>query len=256
MKKVNINGINISYTRQGQGIPLVLVHGYPFDHTTWNELLPHLENDFDVILPDLRGFGQSDVVEEQYTISDMAADLAGLLDALQIEKAFVVGHSMGGYIALAFARTYSRRVLGLGLVSSQALADSPERKQGRYESADGIAKTGIGPVSESFPALLSPDERVQAFVRDLIAKQRPMGLVGALKAMAERDDSSSILSGFDFPVAIVHGDADGLIPLQSSLEIKDAIPHATLLELPGVGHMPAMEAPEAVASVLKNINLG
>jgi len=253
MKKVNVNRFNIAYTRQGQGTPLVLVHGYPLDRTTWNEMLPLLENDFDLIVPDLRGFGESDLVEGPYTISDMASDIAGLLDTLNIEKAILVGHSMGGYVVLAFARMYPQRVSGLGLVSSQALADSPERKKGRYESADVVMKTGIGPVSESFPALLSSDQRVQAFVRDLIAKQRPAGLAEALKAMAERDDSSSILSGFEIPVAIVHGDADRLIPIQRAQEIKDAISHAALLELPKVGHMPAMEAPEAVASALKKL---
>jgi pimeloyl-ACP methyl ester carboxylesterase len=253
MKKININGFKKAYSRHGKGAPLVLIHGYPLDHTTWNDVLPLLENDFDVILPDLRGFGESELVEDQYTISDMASDIAGLLDALNIHKAFVAGHSMGGYISLAFARTYSQRVLGLGLVASQAIADTAERKQGRYASAEEIMKTGIGPVSESFPALLSPNQRVQAIVRDLIAKQPPAGLAGALKAMAERDDSSSILSAFEFPVSIVHGDADMLIPVQRAREINEAISHATYLELPEVGHMPAMEAPEAVASALKNM---
>jgi pimeloyl-ACP methyl ester carboxylesterase len=87
----------------------------------------------------------------------------------------------------------------------------------------------------------------------MIAKQPSAGLAGALKAMAERDDSSSILSNFEFPVAIIHGDADALIPIQRAREIKDAVPHATLLELPKVGHMPAMESPQAVASALKNM---
>jgi 3-oxoadipate enol-lactonase len=253
MEKININGLNIAYTRHGKGIPLVLIHGYPLDHTTWNDVLPLLENEFDVIMPDLRGFGESDVAEGQYTISDMATDITGLLDALSIEKSFVAGHSMGGYISLAFAGSYSHRVLGLGLVSTQAMADPPERKRGRYASAEEIMKTGIGPVSDSFPALLSPDQKVQVIVREVIAKQPPEGLAGALRAMAERDDSSSILSNFEFPVAIVHGDADALIPIQRAREIKDAIPHATLLELPEVGHMPAMESPEAVASALKKM---
>lgn len=253
MKKLNINGFNLAYYRQGKGTPLVLIHGYPLDHTTWNDVLPLLGNDFDVIMPDLRGFGASDVVESQYKISDMASDIAGLLDALSIEKAFIVGHSMGGYISLAFARASFQRVLGLGFLSSQATADSLERKQGRYASAEEIMKTGVGPVSESFPVLLSPDQKVQAFVRDLIAKQSPTGLANALKAMAERDDSSPILSGFDFPVAIVHGDADMLIPIQRAREINDAIPHATLLELPEGGHMPMMESPKAVVSILKNM---
>jgi len=251
MKKVNINGIEIAYIRKGSGKPLVLVHGYPLDHTIWNEILPLLESDFDVILPDLRGFGQSTTVESQYTIADMAEDVAGLLDQLGIEKSAIVGHSMGGYVSLAFARAHPERVAGLGLVASQAPADPPERKQGRYEAAEEIVKTGVQPVAEGMPAKLTPDERVQAFVRGLIAAQHPAGLAGALKAMAERDDSSSILSSFQFPVVVVHGDVDELIPVQRAREVKAAIPNATLMELPGGGHMPMLEDPQATAAALK-----
>lgn len=253
MEKVNVNGIYIAYNRIGSGKPLVLVHGYPLDHTIWNEVLPLLENEFDIILPDLRGFGQSDGVESQYKLTDMAADIAGLLDHLGIQQTVIAGHSMGGYISLAFARTYSERVLGLGLVASQAAADPPERKQGRYEAAAEIMESGVGPVAESMPAKLTPDERVQAYARDLIAAQRPVGLAGALKAMAERDDSTSALSGFQFPVAMVHGAADELIPVQRAQEIKAAIPSATLIELPGVGHMPMMEDSQATVTALKNL---
>jgi pimeloyl-ACP methyl ester carboxylesterase len=253
MEKVNVNGIQIAYNRTGSGKPLVLVHGYPLDHTTWNEVVPLLKNDFDLILPDLRGFGQSEVIESQYKIVDMAADIAGLLDHLGIEQTAIAGHSMGGYIALAFARAYPARTVGLGLVSSQAPADPPERKQGRYDAAAEIAKTGVKPVADSMSAKLSPDGRVQAFVRDLIAAQRTVGLTGALKAMAERDDSTSALSGFQFPVALVHGDADELIPIQRAREIKAAIPNAAFIELPGVGHMPMMEDPQATASTLKKL---
>ncbi|GAB4420404.1 MAG: alpha/beta fold hydrolase [Anaerolineales bacterium] len=253
MQKVTVNRNKIAYARRGAGTPLVLVHGYPLDHTTWNDVLPLLEDRFDIITPDLRGFGESDVVESQYTIADMAADIAGLLDALEIEQAVIAGHSMGGYVALAFARAFPQRVQGLGLIGSQALADPPERKQERYAAAEKIMNTGVGPVAESFPGLLSPDERVQAFVRELIAKQSPEGLAGALKAMAERDDSSSALSSFKFPVALIHGVLDELIPIQRAREIKGPIPHAHLLELPKAGHMPAMEEPESVAAALKKL---
>jgi pimeloyl-ACP methyl ester carboxylesterase len=253
MKRLTVNGIQLAYNRQGTGKPLVLVHGYPLDHTIWDKTLPFLENNFDIIVPDLRGFGESDVVESQYKIKDMAADIAGLLDQLGIEKAAIAGHSMGGYISLAFASAYPDRVLGLGLVASQAPADSPERKQGRYEAAAEIMKTGVEPVAESMSAKLTPDERVQAFVHGLIAQQRPEGLASALKAMAERDDATSVLSGFRFPVAIIHGEADELIPIQRAQEIKATIPHATLMELSGVGHMPMMENPQATATTLKNL---
>lgn len=253
MEKANINGIQIAYARQGSGKPLVLVHGYPLDHTIWDEVLPLLENDFDIILPDLRGFGQSTVVESQYKITDMAADIAGLLDQLGIEKAAIAGHSMGGYISLAFANAYPRRVTGLGLIASQASADPPERKQGRYDAAGEIMRTGVQPVAESMPAKLTPNERVQAYVRGLIAAQQPAGLAGALKAMAERDDSTPILSSFQFPVVLIHGEADELIPVQRAQEIKSVIPQATLMELSGVGHMPMLENPQATAATLNNL---
>ena len=114
-------------------------------------------------------------------------------------------------------------------------------------------KSGVEPVAESMSARLTPDERVQAYVRELIAEQRPAGLAGALKAMAERDNSSSILSSFEFPVSIVHGELDELIPIQRAQEVRDAIPHATLIELSGIGHMPMMEDPHATAVALRNL---
>jgi 3-oxoadipate enol-lactonase len=253
MEAVQINGIQQAYTRIGEGTPLVLIHGYPLDHTIWYDMVSSLEDKFELILSDLRGFGLSGVVESAYTIADMASDIASLLDHIGIEEAHIAGHSMGGYVALAFARKYPQRVLGLGLVSTQALADTPERKQGRYVAAEEILQNGVQPVAKSMTPKLTPVEGVQAFVRSLIAGQRPAGLAGALKAMAERDDSTSALSGFKFPVAIVHGQADQLIPVERAQEMKAAISHATLTTLSGVGHMPMMEDPQTTAATLKKL---
>src|SRR4030095_15752442 len=130
MEKINVNGIQLAYDRRGQGTPLVLMHGYPLDHHLWDEVLPLLEDTFDVIVPDLRGFGESTTVDSTYTMDDYASDIAGLLDQLGIQKTAIVGHSMGGYVALAFTRLYPERVSGIGLVSSQVLADPPDRKEG------------------------------------------------------------------------------------------------------------------------------
>ena len=110
MNKAFVNGISLAYHRRGKGLPLVLVHGFPLDHTTWTELAPHLEADFDLILPDLRGFGQSDAPEGAYTVEQMAADLAGLLNKLGLERAFFVGHSMGGSVALHLAQNFPAQI--------------------------------------------------------------------------------------------------------------------------------------------------
>ena len=102
MEAVQINGIQQAYTRIGEGTPLVLIHGYPLDHTIWYDMVSSLEDKFELILPDLRGFGLSGVAEAPYTIADMASDIASLLDHFGIEEAHIAGHSMGGYVALAF----------------------------------------------------------------------------------------------------------------------------------------------------------
>ena len=251
MNKVAVNGIDLAYARRGKGTPLVLVHGFPLDSTSWNEVAPLLEDRFDIILPDLRGFGQSTTVETPYTMSDMADDLAGLLDHLGLEKVTFVGHSMGGYVALAFAKKYPQRVSGLGLVASQAAADTPDGKAGRYKTAAEVAQKGVGIVADGMTAKLSADTRIQAFVRPLMERQPPSALIGALKAMAEREDLLSHLSSVSFPVVLIHGDADALIPIDRARGIKSALPSAHLVELQGAGHMPMMELPTETADGLK-----
>ena len=254
LKTVNIDGVNLAYARRGQGPTLVLIHGYPLDHSIWAELAPSLEHDFDLIIPDLRGFGHSDVMEADDSIIDYASDLADLLTRLNIRKAHLAGHSMGGYVALAFAREYETRVAGLAMVSSQMAADPPERKAARYASAKQVMEQGVGPIVEAMAPKLSADPRLQEFARELIAKQPPLGICSALSAMAERPDSTDIFAGLPFPVVIVHGDADALIPVERAREMKAALPSAHYVELPGVGHLPMMENPRGVAEALRFFN--
>lgn len=251
MNIVSVNGINLAYTRRGKGTPLVLIHGFPLDHTSWNQVASLLENKFDVIMPDLRGFGQSTTLETPYTVSDMADDLAGLLDHMGIKKAALAGHSMGGYVALAFAKKYPQRVSGLGLVSSQAAADPQDRKDGRYKTAADVAERGVGVVTEAMTPKLSADVKVREFVHDVIDRQSKSGVIGALKAMAEREELFPLLSSFLFPLLLIHGDADLLIPIDRAKEIKAALPSTRFVELPGAGHMPMMEFVEATAAGLR-----
>jgi pimeloyl-ACP methyl ester carboxylesterase len=251
MEKIKVNGIQLAYTRRGKGTPLVLIHGFPLDHHLWDEVVPLLEDTFDLILPDLRGFGESSTVEPFYAMEDYASDLAGLLDHLGIQKAAIAGHSMGGYVALAFARLFPERLRGLGLVASQVLADTEERKQGRYKSAAEVAEHGIGSVVETMTPKFTPDERLQAFARQSMERQPPAAYIGALKAMAERIDSTPLLSSFHFPVVLIHGNADSLIPIDRAREVKAALPQAHLVEISGAGHMPMMEAREQTAAALK-----
>lgn len=251
MEKISINNITLAYERFGNGKPLMLLHGFPLDHTSWDEAASLLENEFDLILPDLRGFGKSTTTENPYQISHMADDLAGLLDHLGIEKTLIAGHSMGGYVTLAFAKKYPDRVSGMGLVSSQAAGDSPERKEGRYRTAAEVAEKGVGVVVEAMTPKLSADIRVQGFVRGVIEQQSKPAIIGALKAMAEREDLTSFISTFNAPFLLVHGDVDALIPVERSREIRILLPSVRLVELKGAGHMPMMEFTKETAEALK-----
>jgi len=253
MKKFQVDNIMLAYERLGSGAPLLLIHGFPLDHTIWKDVVHLLKSDFDLILPDLRGFGQSTTVETPYTLSDMADDLAALLDHLKVEKVALAGHSMGGYVALAFAKKYPQRVSGLGLVASQAAGDVPERKAGRYQTAADVSQRGVGVVAESMTPNLSADAGVQAFVRPLMERQSPAAVIGALKAMAEREDLFSYLSTVSFPVALLHGSADVLIPIERAKEIKSVLPAARWVELQGAYHMPMLEFPVETADGLRRL---
>lgn len=253
MQTINVNGIELAYERRGTGVPLVLLHGYPLDHHSWDLVAPLLEDTFDLILPDLRGFGQSTTVDSQYTVEDLASDIAGLLDQLGIEKAAIAGHSMGGYIALAFTKRFPERVIALGLVSTQTPADPPDRKEGRYKTAGDVAEKGISGVVEMMTPKFTNDENLQITARESMERQKPAAFIGALKAMAERSDTSSLLAGLRIPVVVIHGDADALIAVDRAREVRAAVPQAYYVELNGVGHLPMLEAAHGTAEALKHL---
>src|SRR5215211_1349218 len=179
METLTVNNIRLAYERRGTGTPLVLLHGYPLDHHLWDEVAPLLVDAFELILPDLRGFGESSTVDSFYTMEDIASDIAALLDHLEIQKAAIAGHSMGGYVALAFARLFPERVSGLGLVSSQVLADAPDRKEGRYKSAADVSENGIGSVVATMTPKFTADEELQSYARASMERQQPAAYIGA-----------------------------------------------------------------------------
>jgi 3-oxoadipate enol-lactonase len=254
MQKFTGNNVTLAYDRAGQGAPLILIHGFPLNRSIWEDVKPLLTSTFDLLLPDLRGFGDSVSSAPAWTMADLAADIASLLDHLGIESAFIAGHSMGGYVALAFAQTYPQRVRGLALVSSQTFSDPAERKAGRYAEALHIAEDGIGDTVQAMTAKFSADTGVQKYAHDLMRQQKPAGFIGSLRAMADRADTLSVLVDSTFPILLIHGDADALIPVDRAREIQAKVPRAHLVELAGIGHMPMKESPQAVANALKNLN--
>ena len=236
---------------RGKGpLPLILVHGFPFEHSLWNEVAAQLESETRLLLPDLRGYGLSPTPEGIYTMEAMAADLKALLDRLGIQRVALSGHSMGGYVALAFAEAYPERLAGLAMVMSAAAADAPERKTARYQQAEEIARQGVG-ILEGSLERYSPSVEVRERVRGWMRRARPAAVQGALMGMAERPDRLEVLAGLRVPVEIISGDLDILIPQERSREMAEKLWDGNLTILPGAGHMPMLEMPASTGAALR-----
>jgi pimeloyl-ACP methyl ester carboxylesterase len=248
---VKSNGCEIYYVESGTGAPLVLVHGYPLDHSIWEPVLPYLGQGVRAITPDLRGFGRSGTPQGTATIGQMADDLAGLLEALGITQAAIAGHSMGGYVALAFAHAYPQRLTGLALINSQAGADTTEGKQTRIALAERVRTEGPQAVAQAFVPKLSTDARVQASLTEIVMRTPPAGLIAGLQAMAARPDASPWLAEIDVPCLVISGSADQVIPRPVVVGLVNQLKNCRWEEISSAGHMPMMEAPQAVGEAIR-----
>ena len=247
---MNYSTVDLKYIEVGSGIPLILLHGFPLDRTTWNDVAVLLAPGIRVIMPDLRGYGQSPVTGGVYSMGLLAHDLIGLLDHLNLGKVVLAGHSMGGYVSLAFAQAFPERLAGLALVTTQSAADPPERRDGRLKLADEVEKRGSIAVVEASLARYSPNSDVLERTKAVMLKADPLAVAGSLRGMAERADMTEFLSEVKVPTLVIAGEKDELIPAQKSEEMVSALPHGRLVLVPGGGHMVMWETPQIVAQAL------
>jgi len=243
-------GINLFYKEFGKGLPVTLLHGYPLDHTIWLELVPALEKEARLILPDLRGHGQSPEPQGPYSMREMAEDVVDLWDALGIEKSLIGGHSMGGYVALALARYFPERLAGLALVASRTNADAPEKRQARLASIEDVRKNGVRDAVLGMPAKLSYNNTVRERCKEIVLDASPVGVMGSLAAMADRPDSLDLFINLEIPTLIIAGEDDQIVPVASLRAVAQKMEDPRLVEISGAGHMPMLEKPDEVASAL------
>ena len=249
MASGHINNLNIAYTDAGIGRPVVLIHGYPFNRSLWNEQVEALSSTCRVIAPDLRGFGESDAAATA-TMNEMAHDVAQLMDHLEITQAAIGGLSMGGYVALAFYKQFPSRVRALVLVDTRAQADNEEAKQTREQQARKALDAGMAGIADSMlPKLLTPETvskhpEIVKRVRDMMLKTKPEGAAAALRGMAERDDQTSLLSKITVPTLIVVGAEDAITPVADSEKMNQAIAGSRLVVLENAGHVSNLERTE------------
>lgn len=234
--------------------PLILIHGYPFDHTMWKFVITALGNKTKVLAPDLPGFGDNPAENAEPSLDLMADDVAELFEFHNITHAVVAGMSMGGYVALAFAERHKHRLAGLGLISTQAFADSPEAQQARRAMIEKVRRAGTSPALDAvMPKLFSETNRDNAELKQFpISGSQNAGAAGicwALEAMARRPDRTSVLRALEVPASVIHGSDDKLVPCERAREMSRLIPDSQYVSVPA-GHASPLEAPQEVANAL------
>ena len=250
MTLVRIDDIQMAYTDTGLGRPVVLIHGYPFNRSLWNEQVAALSNSYRVIVPDLRGFGETDASAGTATMSQMAQDAARLLDHLEIPRAAIGGLSMGGYVTLAFYKQFPSRVRALVLADTRAQADTEEGKQTRAQQAEKALAEGMAGIADAMlPKLLTPETvskrpEIVKRVRDMMLKTKPQGAAAALHGMAQREDPTALLANISVPALILVGAEDAITPVVDSEKMNRAIAGSRLVVLENAGHVSNLEQTE------------
>lgn len=247
MTRIQINNIDLAYTDTGAGRPILFIHGYPFNRSLWAEQIPALSTNHRIIAPDLRGFGDSDASQEPSTMNQFAADVAALMDHLEIPRATIAGLSMGGYVALAFYKRFPDRVRALVLADTRAQADTEEGKQTRDQQAEKALSEGMAGIADAMlPKLLTPETvskrpEIVKFVRDMMLKTKPEGAAAALRGMAERENQTGLLPKISVPTLIIVGAEDAITPVADSEKLHHAIASSRLVVLEHAGHVSNVE---------------
>ncbi|MDB5130951.1 MAG: hypothetical protein JWR02_700 [Mucilaginibacter sp.] len=256
----------MAYETAGQGVPVVLIHGHPFDHTMWGPQVRAFSDFYQVITPDLRGYGKSSLPDPANTrFEDYATDVILLMDHLNVDSFHLGGLSMGGQIIMEIFRQAPDRVKSLLFADTFAGPDTPEAKQTRddqatrleYEGMDGYASEVIGKMLrrehvESMPA-------VAAHVLNMMKATSPVAAATAMRARGQRIDYlKEVLPQINIPSLVIVGRQDEFTPVPKAEELRDNLQNCKLVIIEGAGHMPNLEQPEefntAVLDFLENIS--
>ncbi|GAB2856364.1 alpha/beta fold hydrolase [Actinoallomurus bryophytorum] len=259
MSAVSVDGLSIAYDDEGSaGAPVVvLVHGHPFDRSMWRPQVERLvEAGRRVIVPDLRGYGESAVVPGKTPLAAFAHDIIELLDQLGVERFALGGLSMGGQIVMELHRQVADRIRGLLLADTAPWPETPDGRRTRNEVADRLLREGMRPYAEEvLPKMVAPAtiERLPAVAEHVLGMMlgtSPEGAAAALRGRAERPDYAESLSRAKVPALIVVGSEDEYTPVDDARQMHELIPDSTLVVVDGAGHMPNLECPEAFDQAL------
>jgi 3-oxoadipate enol-lactonase len=255
--KVRSGDAEIFYQVIGDGKPVVLLHPFPASSELWLPAAQLLSTRYQVILPDLRGHGESSIGEGPASMDKHAADVARLCDELQIGRAVFGGVSIGGYVLLEFWRRFRPRVSAIMLIDTKAQADNEQARANRLKSAEEVLQRGTEALIEALvPKLIGettlrnrPD--LVASAKRMMMKMSPAGIAAVQRGMAARPDSVPTLATINVPALVVVGDEDNLTPVADAQLLQREIPGSKLQVVPQAGHYAIFERPDDVARLLR-----
>ncbi|MCH7725762.1 MAG: alpha/beta fold hydrolase [Planctomycetes bacterium] len=258
IKRVSVTNCDLNVVDVGSGKPLLLVHGFPLDHTMWRGQIDGLSSTYRVIAPDLRGFGQSNVTSGTVTMKQFADDLAEMLDELKIDAPIAFcGLSMGGYIAWQFVQRHASRLSHLILCDTRAIADSEEGARDRLAFADRVLSDGAGAIADAMmPRLFAKstnesNRHIVDATREVMLATNPEGIAAALRGMAQREDVTDRIASIDVLTLVICGEFDAISPPAEMRGIAKAIRNSRYVEIAGAGHMAPLENPVVVNEAIR-----
>jgi pimeloyl-ACP methyl ester carboxylesterase len=257
MERIKSGDAEISYDVSGEGPPVVLLHPFPANHELWLPVAAFLASRYRLIMPDLRGHGESALGEAPATMEKHATDVARLMSALEVDRAPLVGVSIGGYVLFEFWRRFRARAAALVLANTKAPKDSPEARAARLESARDVIERGTDPFFETMLGKLlgettrrSRPDLVEGALR-MMRKMSPEDVAGVQRGMAERPDSVATLKTIDVPTLILTGDEDVTTGIAEAELIRENIRASEMKVIRKAGHYSPWEQPEEVGRLLR-----
>lgn len=244
-----INGI--AWTDEGlrEGSVVIFIHGFPFNRSMWASQVEALSKSYRVLSLDVRGHGQSETGDGQYSMEFFVDDLIAGMDHLKIDTAVLCGLSMGGYIALRAVERHANRFKALVLCDTKSQADSDEVKIKRAAAVQSVKKDGVEAFATGFVKTVLTENSIKnnpdlvKTILDMIQGNSPLGISGALLAMASRTDTTVALDKMSLPTLILVGEEDKLTPLSASEAMKRRMLRATLYVIPQAAHLSNLENP-------------